>query len=790
MNSTRDAAALQGDALHAFLDQVQELLHGDDEQPAGNGRSTINQQDRAAAAIELMEQQSFAPASVAELERLHDFWFMLNRPEQANALLQAHAEAALQAEDAENRAESAVRLALSDIQSRLRFDRAGAQQLLLPAARQIAQLPEHVDAEMYWMGWESLADGAQAWDIAEQGLDLRRAHEKADPEQAAEHAFGDAMACVRRAEIACKRDPAEASNAAVRHVQAAINTLRDAGADQSADFERWIYLGYRILELAPQSIPALFMACEQYLARTEDPAPSQAVKAHRKVKIARLQALACDQMGQREAALQLAPQGRFGLTDDSGDPFSARVMYWLREAGRLDEAAAIALESVIHSRPGSAEAGYRLALELVDQDAVHADTWALILAWAQIDEDMRQLLAQEDMPPQPATHYLERVRAGTPDHPVLALIEGMRLAAKRQMAQALPLLEQSVGRHPEWADSDKLPTLWAARFAALPLEEALARPFPEAHGGHWCYAAGVVLDDADDLAPLMGGKKKVPSDEVREPLVVRYYEEGLARFEHFWATGQGRYKDADLHVYSMLCNNLAIKYRNAERWDEAEALHRKGLASSPFAEHHDGLWWCANGRDDDAGIIAEAEQLWHFAREHGYSRHEPPRYFPTVALSLYKLDRGDEISIWLERLDEWYDELDEDEQRQERRDYLAAMMSLLDFFSVFRPELVLPRLRAHQDEVRALQDSYPLRRLAGALEAYPEHLEEAVALHRESATYLGRNAKRSFALGNDNEAEARMSQDGLEKAERKLAEAQGLQPQQAASGDKPWWKFW
>jgi tetratricopeptide (TPR) repeat protein len=787
MNSPLDAAALQGDALHAFLDQVQELLYGDDEQPAGNGQGAINRQDRTAAAIELLEQQSFAPASVMELERLHDFWLMLDRPRQAHALLQAHGEAALQAQDAGEHAESAVRLALSGIQSQLHFDRDGALQQLLPAARQIAELPGHVDAGMYWMGWESLADGAQAWDIAEQGVDLRRAHEKADPDHAEALAFGDAMACVRKAEIACRRDPAAAATTALRHIQAAIDTLRNAGTDPSADFDHWLLLGHRILELAPQSIPSLLMACEQYLARTEEPAPSQAVKAHRQVKIVRLQAQACHQTGQHEAALQLALQGRVSLTDDPGDPFSALVLRWLQEAGRLDEAAAIALESVIHSRPGSAVAGYRMALELLDQDAAHADTWALILAWAQIDEDMRQLLAQEEMPPQPAAHYLERVRANAPGHPVLALIEGMRLASKRQMDKALPLLEQSVGRHPEFADGDKLSALWAARFAALPLQEALARPFPEAHGAHWCYAAGVVLDDADDLAPLMGGKKKVPPQETREPLVVRYYEAGLARFERFWATGRGGFKDADLHVYSMLCNNLAIKYRDMERWDEAEALHRKGLASSPFAEHQDGLWWCANGRDDAAGIVAEAERLWHFAQEHGYGRHEPPRYFPTVALSLYKLDRGDEISIWLERLDEWYAELDEGEQRQERRDYLAAMMSLLDFFSVFRPELVLPRLRAHQDEVRALQDSYPLRRLAGALEAWPELLEEAVALHREAASHLGKHARQHFALGNDNETEARISRDCVEKAERKLAEHRAAA---TASGRKPWWKFW
>lgn len=782
MNSPRSAAApaaLQGDALHAFLDQAHELLSDDD------SSTTIAHADRVAAAAELMAQQNFAPGNVAELERVHDFWLLLDQPATANAFLQTHRQAVLQ-DHAPQSAEAAARIALSDIQSRLGFDPSSAAALLLPTAQALAALPEDVDAGGYWHGWHWMAGKAQAWDIAIQGVDLQRAQERADPDNEDRAAYQDAMALVHKAELEQRRGDGAA---ATRQMQAAIDALRNAGADQSVDFDQWMELADRALPVASASLPSLLMACEQQLARTEQPAPSQAVQTHRKVRTVRLQAQACAQAGQLEAAVQLAAQGHFGLTDDDGDAFGALRLEWLAQAGHMEEAAALALESVLHARPGSAVRGYQLALQQFAPEAPHADTWALILGWVQDDEDMRYLLARETMPPQPADFYLDFVRERDPQSDLLALALGLRYAAKRQLDKALPLLEQSVGRHPEWADSDKLPKLWAARFAVLPLEEALARPFPAAHGGHWGYGAGVTLDDADDLAPLMGGKKKVPSDEARAPLVLRYYEEALARFEHFWATGQGRFKDADLHVYSMLCNNLGIKYRFLDRYDESEALHRKGLASSPFSEHHEGLWWAANGRGDDAAIVAEAEQLWHFAERHGFSRHEPPRYLPTVALALYKLDRGDEISIWLERLDNWYAELDEDEQKQERRDYLAAMMSLLDFFSVFRPEQVLPRLRAHQDEVRALKDSYPLRRLACALEAYPELLEESVALHRESATYLGRHAKQQFALGNDNEAEARMSADGLASAERKLAE-RDQEAAAAASGSKPWWKFW
>ena len=777
MNSPHTAAAgsaLQGDALHAFLDETQELLHAHDDSEHRPGQTVIGLPERKAAAIELMEQQSFAPASVAELERIHDFWLLLDRPETANALLLRLRDSVLQAQAGDAQATSAVSLALSDIQSRQRFDTPGASALLLPTAQQIRQLPDDTDIDRYWDGWAYLAEECKAWEIAEQGVDLRRAQERENPEHEAGQAVADAQACLHKAELAKQRNDSAAIS---RHVQAAIGGLRDAPADQDVDFDDWMGTAERMLPLAPQSLPALLMACEQQLARTENPGPSQAVLAHRKVKIVRLQAMACHQMGQLDAALQLALQGHFSLTDDPGDPFTALHLQWLIDAGRLADAAPLALESALHSRPNSAVIAYRIALEYINRDQTQAPTWALILAWSQIDEDMRYLLSQETPAPLSVDWYLDVARTQDHSHAGIALIEGMRLASKRQLDKALPLLENSIGQHPEWADSAKLSALWAARFASLPLEEALTRSWPQAHGGHWCYGAGVTLDDADDLAPLMGGKKKVPSDEVREPLVLRYYEEGLARFEHFWATNQGTFKDADLHVYSMLCNNLGIKYRFLERYDEAAALHHKGLASSPFAEHQDSLLWCAVGKEDDAATVVEAERLWHFAQNHGYGRHDPTGYFSTVALALYKLDRGDEISIWLERLDQWFDELDEDEQREERSDYLTTLMCMLDFFSAFRPELVLPRLRAHQDEVRAFKKSYALRRLAGALEAYPELLEESIALHKEAASHLTKDS---------GESEHRMSQEGIARAERKLADAKNT----SSSSGRPWWKFW
>ena len=107
-------------------------------------------------------------------------------------------------------------------------------------------------------------------------------------------------------------------------------------------------------------------------------------------------------------------------------------------------------------------------------------------------------------------------------------------------------------------------------------------------------------------------------------------------------------------------------------------------------------------------------------------------------------------------------------------------MSLLDFFSSTRPELVLPRLREHQEEVIALKDCYALRRLASAMEAYPELLQECVALYKQAHSYL---------VPEDSENEQKTVLSDIKRAERKLVE-RDAQSSAATSDCKPWWRFW
>ncbi len=150
MNTSQPATAqavLEGEALHAFMDQAHDLLQQEDD------ASPIAPAERQAAVMELLSQQRFAPATVGELERLHDLWLDLERPETANALLREHRAATLQPLQGDNHLLATASLALSDIQSRLRFDREGGVALLAPAADLMGRLPHTGEPYRYWNGW-------------------------------------------------------------------------------------------------------------------------------------------------------------------------------------------------------------------------------------------------------------------------------------------------------------------------------------------------------------------------------------------------------------------------------------------------------------------------------------------------------------------------------------------------------------------------------------------------------------------------------------------------------------
>jgi tetratricopeptide (TPR) repeat protein len=348
----------------------------------------------------------------------------------------------------------------------------------------------------------------------------------------------------------------------------------------------------------------------------------------------------------------------------------------------------------------------------------------------------------------------------------------MQLAARGRHEAALPLLERLL-ELPDMAHQDCARQLWVTRLRVLGAERAVNQRFVETGAGNWSYALGVILSDPDEVMDLIELPQDRRADFPRDALVAlstRYYERAQMQFEAFFATGEGNVRDGDIHTYSMNCNNLAIRYRYGEkRFEDALALHRKGLAASPFAEHKSGVMNCLYDLNRYADYVEAAEQLWHFSLEHGYSRHDPCDYFSTVAWTLQHLDRGHEIEIWLDRLREWRGMLDEGDLKENQPWLLGVEASMLDYLYRSKPEDTLARMQAIWPELMRIGRTWGLRRLAdGLLDAG----QPALALETYERAVAVFNPELDMEAARDNALQ------GIENARA------------AVRKQKPFWRRW
>ena len=156
-----------------------------------------------------------------------------------------------------------------------------------------------------------------------------------------------------------------------------------------------------------------------------------------------------------------------------------------------------------------------------------------------------------------------------------------------------------------------------------------------------------------------------------------------------------------------------------------------------------------------------------------------------MAYSLYQQERNVENSIWLERLDEWWNAQDEDEQRESRHDYLSSLLNQLDYYSDSYGAEVLPRLLALQPELRERKNAYLLRRAGDAMQTSGTAVQ-AMQFYQDALA----------CSADSNPDERKRLEDSIAELKPKLGKADraalasspaGTAP---AASSKPWWKLW
>ncbi|NHZ78521.1 hypothetical protein F2P44_04375 [Massilia sp. CCM 8695] len=740
--------------LDAYLDQTEAALEQQDD-------ADLDPELIQAGLKASMDGQRFRADTLASAGRLFRLWLRAGDPAAALRVIEGDGRDALAALPAAERPDWDLTLAFWRLEPLFALDDAAALRATLDAAfALLTSLPGALQYDKAWGHLDEQATRAGAHALSRRCAAARNALQHADPERAAYRAWDDALMAVRQAQsFALEGQETQAGEAAAR----ATASLATAGPEQDIDVDDWLRIGHALFQIAPEAIDGVV---RQVRALT----PASTVFFARRdidVRVARLEALTLHRQGARDQALARLVLGRSVIRGDDDDRYAAIMLDWLLEAGRHDDAARLAFESVFHERQVSAEHGTHAALRAVSEGLAGQLYWQLALAYAGMADDTMEVRGDESEAAYVHRH-LALARAQAHAHPAIDAVEALFLIKSAgDYHQALPLLE-TAARDLSLAQSDVLFKLWVARIRVHGAQAALAMPFVPASSAGSCYNLGVNL--GYNLKEQLPEGVTVPKDEIKA-LAARYYEIGLARFEAFVMSGEGNARDGHAHTYSMLCNNLAIYYRH-DKSDAAAALplHHKGIAASPFSEHYQGVLNCHRNSGDDAAMIDGAEQLWHYSADHGYSRHDPADYIDDVAAALHRLGRGTDIAIWLQRLDEWWASLEQDERAEYEKPYVRAVTSVLYHLAHSQPDDAMLRLDAMLPRVRTAATPYTSRMAAHALRT-AGRFERAQAMYAEAL----RQVKPDDAW---HETQRKAIVEGVAECKRL---------QRAA---KPWWKVW
>ncbi|MGU7775422.1 hypothetical protein ACV229_35285 [Burkholderia sp. MR1-5-21] len=747
-----------------------------------------------------LRAQPLRAHSLDAIARLHTLWMHAGDPAAARAVIDVDGASVHDAAPYDAQPDIRMQLALYRLQIAHHLGEGEAVAHAIGEMHGVVRTSPALDAERYrrLRIFDALErDGAvHALDT----IELRHALNSAAPARGAFRAWDEADRQCRRAwalERLGRTDDARIA------AQAAVAAIASPAAGQDIDVYDWLRVGDAIIEIAPQQLDTVRDAVSSRVAGWALP-PRREVE----VRLARLAARASHAQGDLDGALAQCELARHSLESDGGDDFIEYELPWLLDAGRTDEAGRRAFFHVYQVESTTLDSVARIIQARLAEPADTSVWWPLCMMRAGgFEPTFERLVAfgaarREDVAARSPAHaeifaaigkldgdalrhaVRDAARAvaerRAPGHPWIARLaavydgEAGRIDATTQAARLLAASQEG-----EMSDNRTANMLTVTRIRALGVAAAMKLPPPSLPSGLWSYAFACGIDDAVEEA--IEGLPAAEQEPVRadfERLQIAVYEQGRACMERFFATGKGHPYDACAHLYSMLCNNLAILYRGEERYDEALELHRNGIGASPFAEHYDGVRYVLACQRKDAEMLDAAEQLWHYAAEYGYSRHEPNWYVRDVVRALNRLERHNEMPIWLERLVGWQRENDQNDGSLPG-EALVARLVFATYMAKSNPDQAAALYDAARPQFDASTDPDVLVRAGDA----------AYALHRAADTkeYYER------AIVSNMHAETPIDLDIDEIGDRihSFPEHQPEpDPQAAAAPQKRWWKFW
>ncbi len=699
MTSILQPSQLSGVQLESFLDQLN--AHIQEQENAGLAENLIQEN-----CLALLSNHEFEPQNRMHIANLFRAWKKAGQLDKALEVLEKNGPIVL-AQSAKDEQEE-LQVALYFWQYEVLFLKPHHAELLaqLQTIRQQLEnfLKQVEEPDQWGNAWSHLISLAQTEEDYEQVKRITcHEHELilAHPERQAYRAWDGAVFNLK---MASYEKILSNNNLANDHAHKAFKSLAEKAPDQDVNHGDWLNLAETIVSYAPE---LLGKVVEQIRALEAADLPLPKVKQNN-ILIARVVAKAYYAQGQLQQAIEKAFDGRFSTKIDRDDSWTSLLMDWLVQDQQFDKAADLAFESLLFGRDGSSQKALELAQIYSQEPAQEAlskpvrVTWLACMALAAYCEEVEDFFESIDKV-QWVQEYLNKANAQLAQHTCTDIIKVKLLMAEQQWHKALEILEKLV-LIPAFAEPDLISELMQCRVMVHGADQAFELDLPQCWCGSWCYS--IALSLADEINKILPNDDVINND-IEAELEHHYYAMGQERFEAFFNGAPGFYRDGDIHNYSMLCNNLAIDWRY--RLDEpvkALILHHKGIQASSFAEHFDGILKCFNAEESPEKYVEAAENLWNYATTHGYGRHDPTDYIAKTAKALNSLDRDPEIAIWIERLDEWWGQQDDDDNAENHDSYIECLVNSLMQLSDTQKDDAIVRFNTINQNLPSIRNSF------------------------------------------------------------------------------------
>ena len=589
-----------------------------------------------------------------------------------------------------------------------------------------------------------------------------------------------------------------------------LNTVRDdlASLPDEVKLEFWVSVACELARLAPNELDEILQILQELMPRPMSAYDKRALE----ILSARIRAFACHTQGKFDEAIEYGMSGFSCLDGHYGMPPSGdgrlALLVWLEQAGDIDQMVKV-LETLMYDGAVADELRSDLLLKiwqmmdsgiqhpmlalfigeyvgenaefdvspevlrLRDVDGIHLDD----VAWGRRYITLARDWAGDD------SYYTGRIDLYEADY----LIETTELEQQDDAyhRHVLALLERGAVNAKDSFAAIHVFNLWKYRLCVHG-KLAFEMPFVSAGNAAWSYNAGNNFNEDvayDGELDEFG----VERDELVS-LIARYYADGIARYEYFWMTGDGAWRDGWSHIYAMMCHNYVLILDEQGCYDEMVEVAKKGIAISPFAYLYEDV--CNGTRElkDYAGYLEAQENLWQFNELYGYDEYVLAGEMSFILESLDNLGRDGEIVLWIERLEHWWENLDEDSQECELSAYYEHLTLAISELSKSKPVDARVRLEPHLDMLdqlakRAYSNDSNALAYAGLIFHNNGQYQEAVDWYDKAL--LTADDEYNLCLFNE------WRQDSLAMlGDHKNTNTDTLSGTADSTRQKPWWKLW